>query len=140
MLPIEGSGGPWYAVVTPSALAERARDLGRHFTGQDPWGHPNGREASSGGTAKGWGFKWRPSFGGRRRDRRNFARLPRSAEEEAMIGGNGSPFSLEDDDDDNEHQGNGHASLNGGDSFAEESAAWGSTRPRGMDGSGVIRL
>lgn len=141
-LPMEREG-PWYAVITPSALAERVRDLGRHLTGQDPWGHPPGSREPSAGGGRGWGFKWRPSFGGRgRRDRRNFARLPRNAEEEAMMGSNGGPFSLDDDEDEDEdaHQGNGHAALNGDDAFAEESAAWGSARPRGMDGAGVIRL
>ena len=69
------------------------------------------------------------------------------------MGGRGGPFSLDDEDDEddngennthNHHQqanGNGRAPINGtGESFAEESAAWGSTRPRGMDSSGVIRL
>lgn len=173
--PLDDSfGGPWYAVVTPSALAERARDLGRHLTGQDPWGHPNGSVHGNGSAAggvggngslsapssgrKGWGFNWRSPFGGRGRfpggagggryDRRNFSRLPQSAEEEAMMGGRGGPFSLDDEDDEDDsgdHQqqanGNGRAPINGnGESFAEESAAWGSTRPRGMDSSGVIRL
>lgn len=59
-----------------------------------------------------------------------------------MMGNGGGPFSVDDDDDDDDYearQGNGHAGGEPG-TFAEESAAWGASRPRGLDASGVIRL
>lgn len=149
-IPLDDVHRPWYTVIT-----DQVRDLGRLLTGQDPWGHPGG--SSSGRVGVGAGDetqtrRWIPSFkwigiGGGRRSRQHFSRLPRSAEEEAMMGSNrGGPFSVDDDDDDDEggvgHSGAAVAVGMNGDAgtFAEESAAWGATRPSGMDNSGVIRL
>ncbi|KAI5115663.1 hypothetical protein M0805_004101 [Coniferiporia weirii] len=142
-LPLSGPHRRWYSAFTPSAFAERARDFGRLLKGQDPWGNPsqNGNGGHASGDARGWG--WRPSFGWGQRGRRGFSRLPRTAEEEAAMMG-GGPFSVDDEEEEEEmhHESNGHGPMNGGtgDTFAEESAAWGSSRPRGIDGSGVIRL
>ncbi|KAL5519594.1 hypothetical protein ACEPAH_1277 [Sanghuangporus vaninii] len=156
----------WHA-----AIAERARDVKRLLTGQDPWGHPNGYHINGtplsgtggvegdgnannanntaggggGGRRKGWfpslplpSVPWSRSSRARRS---NFSRLPRSVEEEAMMG---EPFSVDDDDEDGEEgehpRGVGAGLQAGAGGYAEESAAWGAARPRGVDASGVIRL
>ncbi|KAL5494617.1 hypothetical protein ACEPAI_78 [Sanghuangporus weigelae] len=160
---VTGGGGPssWQA-----AIAERARDVKRLLTGQDPWGHPNGyhingtplsgtggaegetganNTSGGGGRRKGWfpslslpSVPWSRSSRARRS---NFSRLPRNAEEEAMMG---EPFSLDDDDEDGEEgehpRGVGAGLQAGAGGYAEESAAWGAARPRGVDAAGVIRL
>lgn len=124
-------------------FAGNAREIGRVLRGQDPWGHPNGNGnglGGEGGSGRKWG--WKPRFNVNpfgRRSRNGFSRLPRSAEEEAMMRDGEDRFSIDDEDD--EHAGNGHANGNISDgAYAEESAAWGAQRTRGMDGSGVIRL
>ncbi|EJC98619.1 mannose 6-phosphate receptor domain-containing protein [Fomitiporia mediterranea MF3/22] len=150
-IPNIGVGGPH---TWPAALAERARDVKRLLTGQDPWGHPNGTPNGINGNGVngrgGSGRSWRPTFSWGRRSRRNnnFSRLPRSAEEEAMMGGNrNGPFSVDDEDEDDYEEGGEHRAMNGsaavngnGGDFNEESAAWGAARPHGMDSGGVIRL
>lgn len=135
---LDGGHTNWFDV------SGNVRELGRLLRGQDPWGHPNGNGNGNGaevGSGRKWG--WKPRFNANpfgRRNRNGFSRLPRSAEEEAMMhDGEDGRFSLDDED---EHDGNGHA--NGGTlpdaAYAEESAAWGAQQTRGMDGSGVIRL
>ncbi|KAH8111868.1 mannose 6-phosphate receptor domain-containing protein [Phellopilus nigrolimitatus] len=138
-LPLGSSPRRWYTSFTPYALAENARDLKRLLTGQDPWGNPSGPGRGTSGSSGVRGSGWRPSFPWGRRDRQSFTRLPRNAEEEAMMGGGGGPFSVDDEEDDH-HEVNGNGRVPDSDSFAEESAAWGAARPRGLDGSGVIRL
>ena len=120
-------------------IAGNARELGRLLRGQDPWGHPNGHGVEGGSTRR-WGWKPRLNvnpFG--RRGRNGFSRLPRSAEEEAMMrDGEGGRLSFDEED---EHMGNGHTNGNIPDgAYAEESAAWGDQRARGIDSNGVIRL
>ena len=63
-----------------------------------------------------------------------------------MMGDGGGRFSLDDVDEEEDIAGGGGGGrpngrpLTAGAGVNEESAAWGDSRPRGMDGGGVIRL